>query len=326
MSNILGVPHLIALCAGLNPFAEPLICDDLKGRGTLLGPVESLPKILGTWQEKIDKKELLPREFEQYLSSVTMWEEGVNPKAMERFAVVATSFLAGRSTSTFDLAWHLKKRNMLGEWGGVLAATQSKGRGQMQRPWFSPRGNLYVSFLLPEHTLLTGNKASVVLAYLLVLACKKAGYSLQIKWPNDILDLKGRKVAGILLEEREGHIIAGLGVNIRDIPGPSEMREESIVKAGVLLKDDGQEEYTPPFFLWQTLQKNMKEIFEEKLMKQDSSTLLQEASTFIAYRGQRVKLDEGVSGLCLGFGKDGGILLSTIDGGAKEYLSGSLSL
>ena len=326
MKDKITFPRLIALCSGLHPHADLITCDDLKGRGTILGDIAVLPKCLSSWHLSLDKSQLSGREYSQYLESVVMWEEACKNPALESFSVAATTFIAGKSSSTFDLAWHLYKRNIIGEWGGVIAASQTSGRGQMQRPWFSPRGNLYVSFVLPTHPLLQGDAASVVLGLLLVQAFKSMGYNLQLKWPNDILNLQGQKVAGLLLEERDGILMAGLGVNLRDIPSPSELRDGTATLAGVLLKDEGQEVYVPPFFVWQALQKSMLEIFQTNWQAKSLSCVLAEANQFIAWRGRRVFLDNHTSGLCLGFGVNGGILLALENGTNAEFLCGSLSL
>ena len=57
-------------------------------------------------------------------------------------------------------------------------------------------------------TLLAGLAAAKGLESLL-----PAGGRLQIKWPNDILH-EGRKVAGILVERRNGIAVIGIGVNV----------------------------------------------------------------------------------------------------------------
>ena len=43
------------------------------------------------------------------------------------------------------------------------------------------------------------------------------GQALMLKWPNDVM-LKGKKLAGILLERSSGRIAAGFGVNLAAAP------------------------------------------------------------------------------------------------------------
>jgi BirA family transcriptional regulator, biotin operon repressor / biotin---[acetyl-CoA-carboxylase] ligase len=99
----------------------------------------------------------------------------------------------------------------------VLADSQTRGRGRLERVWQSPPGcNLYTSSLLrpalapaeiPRITLLAG----VALAETVAAYCP-AGVGL--KWPNDVR-VRGRKVGGILTEMRmEGPAVAALVVGI----------------------------------------------------------------------------------------------------------------
>ncbi len=49
------------------------------------------------------------------------------------------------------------------------------------------------------------------------------GAAVRIKWPNDLL-VDGRKVGGILVEERGGVVVAGLGLNLGGAPRDHALR------------------------------------------------------------------------------------------------------
>jgi BirA family transcriptional regulator, biotin operon repressor / biotin---[acetyl-CoA-carboxylase] ligase len=103
----------------------------------------------------------------------------------------------------------------------VTAAEQTAGRGRQGRRWSAPAG----SALLMSLVLRSPPPLLPLLAALAV--CDVAGEQAQIKWPNDIVLVRGEglaKLAGILAEGRpqEGWAVLGIGVNvavrIEDLP------------------------------------------------------------------------------------------------------------
>ncbi|MFH1532343.1 MAG: biotin--[acetyl-CoA-carboxylase] ligase [Pseudomonadota bacterium] len=97
----------------------------------------------------------------------------------------------------------------------VLADRQTNGRGRLGRTWASPAGNLHISFArrLDEPSHLT-TAMTLVAGQALAQAVEQAsGLRPSIKWPND-LQLRGRKLAGILVEGHRGWQIIGAGVNV----------------------------------------------------------------------------------------------------------------
>ena len=95
----------------------------------------------------------------------------------------------------------------------VLAQRQLSGRGRMGRVWQSPVGNLYVSFVFPKT-----KTPPAFLSFLLGISVVQTLHKpVALKWPNDIL-LQGKKCGGILLEQGDDKIIAGLGLNLVSCP------------------------------------------------------------------------------------------------------------
>ena len=166
------------------------------------------------------------------------------------FDVPAPVYLCDEVTSTFAVAHALAQKGMLPEWGAVLAASQTDGRGQLRRRWESPRGNLYVSFRLPDVPLFHTGAAALVTGVLLAMAFSRLGYPLRLKWPNDLLNRNSAKAAGILLENRGGVLLAGVGINLRMLPDAEQLRSDRATPAGLLLLSDGKPSPLSPFALW----------------------------------------------------------------------------
>ncbi len=100
---------------------------------------------------------------------------------------------------------------------------QSAGRGQSNRTWQSPAGNLYLSLLSSLPVALDGRLAlEVGLALVSMPILKDLGLSmtsLSVKWPNDLY-AAGAKWGGILIEPIQSHnmqhgAIIGVGINLQ---------------------------------------------------------------------------------------------------------------
>lgn len=113
-----------------------------------------------------------------------------------------------------------------------IADRQTAGRGRLGRSWHSAPGKgLWFSVALGDTT------PGVVLAAALAVrdACA-AQCALRVKWPNDLL-LEGKKVCGILAEQRNDRTALGIGINVHHVAAdfPEELRE----KAGSLAMAPG---------------------------------------------------------------------------------------
>jgi BirA family transcriptional regulator, biotin operon repressor / biotin---[acetyl-CoA-carboxylase] ligase len=97
----------------------------------------------------------------------------------------------------------------------AVAEEQTEGRGRLGRHWHAAP---YTSVLcsvnlrpdvdsprLPELSLVAGAACAETIEAV-------TGVGPQLKFPNDVL-IKGRKVAGILAEAREGRVVLGIGIN-----------------------------------------------------------------------------------------------------------------
>ena len=105
----------------------------------------------------------------------------------------------------------------------MIADEQTAGIGRRGNQWISPKGNLYLSFLLnynlsiENHFLFTAVTANSI--------CKFLNYYINenicIKWPNDI-KINESKIAGIMTEiiehNNKKYVIIGMGINILNSP------------------------------------------------------------------------------------------------------------
>ncbi|WEI20030.1 biotin--[acetyl-CoA-carboxylase] ligase [Acinetobacter proteolyticus] len=119
------------------------------------------------------------------------------------------------TTSTNDDMREIAQKGMTT--GLVCSARQTQGRGQHQRQWASPEGNIYLSTLIQSNTALDGRLALEVALNILQMPSLH-GLTLQVKWPNDLYSPQG-KWGGILVEPLSPHqAIVGVGINLNTPP------------------------------------------------------------------------------------------------------------
>jgi len=100
---------------------------------------------------------------------------------------------------------------------GAVAVTehQDAGRGRAGRRWEDEPGeSLLLSVLLRPPEPAPTAQLSLVCALAVAEAVEStAGLDVRVKWPNDVL-AESRKLAGILLDGRDGAVVCGVGVNV----------------------------------------------------------------------------------------------------------------
>ena len=263
-----------------------------------------------------------------FLAQPLTEQEAVIMGAVEEFSLSAPLFVAGEVGSTFDVGWSLASFKNLPPWSAVIARTQAGGRGQLRRKWHSPAGNLYVSFFLPDELAKLGGMASLCLGYLVWAALGDMGIHTLLKWPNDLLlapknvVLSGQegKLGGILLEEREGRVLAGLGLNLCHAPDTTLLRDGHAVSAVALSSFAG----TVCGF-WAELLNGLIYHYTHDIQRTPEK-LRQYVEASLAWRGVLVYAeDSGIAGRITGITKDGFLLLETKDG-CLQIDSGSIRL
>ncbi len=121
-----------------------------------------------------------------------------------------------------------------GDGRAVVADLQTTGRGRRGRAWLSPPGeNLMVSVGL--NVVIPADRAgwlgiAVALAVRRACAVAAPDAGLAVRWPNDVVDARGHKVAGLLIETAVAgsqltEVVIGVGINVnwRAVEMPGEL-------------------------------------------------------------------------------------------------------
>ncbi|MEN6379553.1 MAG: biotin--[acetyl-CoA-carboxylase] ligase [Methanofastidiosum sp.] len=208
----------------------------------------------------------------------------------------------------------------------VISEMQTSGRGRRGRGWYSPKGGIYVSFILKPNV--SPEKASQLtlvssLALVETLNSMDGKLNAKIKWPNDVL-ISGKKISGILTElssdmEKINYIVVGVGINLNT-------EKEILPENGTSLKIEMKEEASVKLFLKSFLE-HYDSIYQEYLdghinqiierWKDNSDTL-----------GKNVKIigiNETYEGLAKDIDENGALILKTKERETKVY-SGDVSL
>jgi len=109
----------------------------------------------------------------------------------------------------------------------IRALEQSNGRGQRARDWQSTLGGSYQTLAVQDMTArLKRPDAAIAIALGLAQTLPEYGVQVGVKWPNDLHypfrkanPKPSKKVAGILCEYVQGHLLAAVGMNVNnDVP------------------------------------------------------------------------------------------------------------
>jgi len=154
----------------------------------------------------------------------------------------------GSVTSTNDIAWAWAEAGC-SEGTVVFAEEQVRGRGRFGRGWYSPRGRgLLMSVVLRPANEEIGPAHLTAIGALAVAEAVEAetGLRAAIRWPNDVT-IRGRKVAGVLVERRGGEgpapCVLGIGLNVgtRSEEFPEELRSAATSLAAEAGRELGRE-------------------------------------------------------------------------------------
>lgn len=208
-----------------------------------------------------------------------------------------------------DVARTLVGQGDLGPWGSVITPAQTSGRGQLRRTWLSAPGNVLATLVCPPETGLWNDLRPLVLGYLFAEALSGLGQPVQVKWPNDLLS-GDRKVAGILVEERAGCILSGIGINFAWAPAPEALRTGHCVDAGQFCASDGG---LGPLRLWLALVNQVETGYSNLLEAFSPNEFLTIFRARLAWQGRRVLVQEGANvqyeAIVRGISEEGGLVL-----------------
>ena len=145
-----------------------------------------------------------------------------------------------------------------------------------------------------------------------------------MKWPNDIICLSPTgpaKVGGILLEETDGLLTAGIGLNVNWSPEASALREGAALPPGRLVPRGGAA--MDPYELWRRILRHLRES-----QNKTTASWRALAQAHLLWLGSDVAVEsaEGTltEGRLIGLAPDGELLLETPSGEIVTIDRGSL--
>lgn len=237
----------------------------------------------------------------------------------------SNTIICGSCTSSLDVARVLARDGVLNVWDSVLAVTQTSGRGQLRRPWSSPAGNIYSALRLPYGEPHLDDFASLTVGYLFAEAFHAQGVCVKLKWPNDLL-LDNHKIGGMLLEDVEGMLMAGVGINVVSSPPSNLLRDGWAVPAGSLCANGCD---LSVLTLWQTLVNRIRFCYDQQVVRYNREELTRRLQLHLAWVGRDIIVyggdEEYRPGRLLGVNENGALRL-LLSGHECAIYSGSISL
>jgi BirA family transcriptional regulator, biotin operon repressor / biotin---[acetyl-CoA-carboxylase] ligase len=238
--------------------------------------------------------------------------------------------ICGSCTSSMDLAWHFIAQESLQVWDSILAVEQTAGRGQHQRVWMSPVGNIHAAWRWPHPANTVDlderwfNFASLMAGYLMArIISEEFGLHIKIKWPNDLL-VNEKKIGGILTEARQGQLVIGIGINIVFSPDFSQLRNDFAVQA-TNLQTEGV--HTSPLSLWMKIAENGRLYWQQMTGSVSPEDFISALKPFLAWVGEKVLVktmqQEPFEAIITGISDQGGLILK-VDGKETVIYAGSI--
>lgn len=222
-------------------------------------------------------------------------------------------------SSTMDMAKEVAEK---GEEALVIAEIQTKGRGRLDRVWYSPKGGIWMSLVVKPALSL---KEAFLLTYTASLATalaieKVTGIKVYLKWPNDVIykmDNQEKKLAGILLEikaeiDQIKYAIIGIGINVNN-------EISSLEPQAISLKDILKKEIKRRDIILELIN-----IFN-KLLRKKHDEILETWKNKSLTLGRKVKIlhPEGEkTGIALDISDEGALILKTKDNTIQKIYSG----
>lgn len=224
----------------------------------------------------------------------------------------------GSVTSSLDVAFELVRDGRLDIWDSVLVRNQTEGRGQMRRHWVSSPGNLFASLRLSLAAPFNSTAAPIVVGALCANALLPLNEGIMVKWPNDLILKKGKsmgKIGGILLEERDGALIAGIGINLVSAPDKKELGPDAQMPADSLASVCDPDGLPSVGALWRSLVKHIYSVYKSGPLSPEIWQSFLENR--LLWRGLEVEIRDGAEqtrGIFLGLDDAGGAMLETATG------------
>jgi len=212
----------------------------------------------------------------------------------------------------------------------IIAETQTRGKGRLNRPWVSPKGGIWLSIILkPEIAVEDITKITLITSVAVAKTLREMfDLKAEIKWPNDVL-IDSRKVCGILSEavlkgKTVDFIIVGIGVNANFTRKalPRELQTTATTLKEVLKKDIDREKFV--CLLLKEFENNYK-----MLRKRRFERLLEEWRSMAGFLGKKVRItsfDEEFHGVAVDIDENGALIVKLADGTVRKVISGDVTV
>lgn len=197
-------------------------------------------------------------------------------------------FITESCSSSLDLAWHLHQAELLPAFGSVLTLKQWAGRGRLGRTWHSPLGNIYAAWHLPMPDEAWNKILSLVAGYIILKGLNQWGIQAQLKWPNDLV-VDGRKIGGILIEEKNNALMAGIGINLISSPSKAHLRDSHALYSASL------KEYhidASPVEFWQKLIEKGDTLYSNITRLKNFSDFIRKVQNHMAFIGDKIMVSD----------------------------------
>ncbi len=238
--------------------------------------------------------------------------------------------ICGKCTSSMDVAWEFIRKGGLAVWDSIIAVEQTKGRGQHQRVWMSPAGNLHAAWRWPHPAdtphlderwlYFTSLMAGYILARILT---ERYGFTVKIKWPNDLM-VHDKKIGGILTEFRQGRLVVGIGLNLIYSPDDSRLRNDFAVSA-TNFKREGY--HAAPLSLWMQIVDKGSLYWRQMVGSISPQDFIHALKPYLAWVGKKVRIKitdlDIVEGVISGISNQGGLIVTT-HGKERVLYSGTI--
>ena len=210
----------------------------------------------------------------------------------------------------------------------IISESQNKGRGRLERGWYSPKGaGIWFSVVLkPKMSPQNAPKFTLLAAVAMTRAIENiTGIKCGIKWPNDIL-YDGKKLVGILTEmnaeiDRINYIVIGMGLNVNNDVFPKELEE-----IATSLKMIAAKKFNRIDLLSEIIRE--LEIEYNEAMKNGFKATFETWRKYSATLGCQINvvgIEEQFSGKAIDIDEDGALLVETAEG-LKKVLAGDVSI
>jgi BirA family biotin operon repressor/biotin-[acetyl-CoA-carboxylase] ligase len=123
----------------------------------------------------------------------------------------------------------------------VVAEEQTKARGRFGRAWYSPKGGLWVTYVMKDFE--AERVPDLTLANALAMRKALEKYvNAKIRWPNDVV-VDDKKIAGVLVEAiargDKATAFVGFGVDTNVTEFPKDVRATSVLlETGKIVNND----------------------------------------------------------------------------------------